>query len=38
ELRNMILVGYLITTMAIARKESIGLHYNIDYPFKTKLK
>ena len=36
ELRNMILVGYLITTMAIARKESIGLHYNIDYPFKTK--
>jgi L-aspartate oxidase len=35
ELRNMILVGYLITKMALARKESIGLHYNIDYPFKS---
>lgn len=38
ELRNMILVGYLITTMALARKESVGLHYNIDYPFKNNKK
>ena len=32
ELRNMINVGYLITRMAIERKESRGLHYTIDYP------
>ena len=32
ELRNMINVGYLITRQAIARKESRGLHYTIDYP------
>ncbi len=31
ELRNMINVGYLIIKMARQRKESIGLHYNIDY-------
>lgn len=31
ELRNMINVGYLITRQAIARKESRGLHYTIDY-------
>ena len=29
---NMINVGYLITRMAIERKESRGLHYTIDYP------
>ncbi|MBR1923215.1 MAG: L-aspartate oxidase [Paludibacteraceae bacterium] len=34
ELRNMINVGYLITRHAIERKESRGLHYNIDYPRK----
>ena len=34
ELRNMINVGYLITRQALERKESRGLHYNIDYPRK----
>ena len=32
ELRNMINVGYLITRMAIERKECRGLHFTIDYP------
>lgn len=32
ELRNMINVAYLIIKLAMKRKESIGLHYNIDYP------
>ena len=32
ELRNLINVGYLIIKMATVRKESIGLHYSIDYP------
>ncbi len=32
ELRNIINVGYLIIKMARNRKESIGLHYSIDYP------
>ncbi len=36
ELRNMINVGYLVIKMAMNRKESIGLHYNIDYPEKKK--
>ncbi len=31
ELRNMINVAYLIIKLAMQRKESIGLHYNIDY-------
>ncbi|WP_430811396.1 MULTISPECIES: L-aspartate oxidase [unclassified Carboxylicivirga] len=33
-LRNKINVGYLIIKMARKRKESRGLHYNIDYPNK----
>ncbi len=36
ELRNAINVGYLITKMALRRKESRGLHYNVDYPYKLK--
>jgi L-aspartate oxidase len=32
ELRNLIVVAELIVTQALARQESIGLHYNIDYP------
>jgi L-aspartate oxidase len=32
ELRNIINVGYLIIKMALARKESRGLHFSIDYP------
>ncbi len=31
ELRNLINVGYLIIKMARNRKESLGLHYTIDY-------
>ncbi len=32
ELRNKINVGYLIIKMAKKRKESRGLHYNVDFP------
>jgi len=32
ELRNLINVGYIIIKLAKNRKESIGLHYSIDYP------
>ena len=34
ELRNLINVGYFIIKNAMNRKESIGLHYSIDYPKK----
>ncbi len=36
ELRNSINVSYLIVKMAMQRKESIGLHYSIDYKPKRK--
>jgi L-aspartate oxidase len=38
ELRNLINAGYLTIKMAQDRKESRGLHYNLDYPEKNDLK
>ncbi|MDD2346202.1 MAG: L-aspartate oxidase [Bacteroidales bacterium] len=32
ELRNLIQIGYIIIKQAMERKESRGLHFNIDYP------
>ncbi|RPD40214.1 L-aspartate oxidase [Chitinophaga barathri] len=37
ELRNLITAGYLIVKGAAFRKESRGLHYNTDYPYKSDL-
>jgi len=34
ELRNLINVGYLIIKGAQQRRESVGLHYTLDYPNK----
>lgn len=34
ELRNLVANSYLIIKMAEQRKESVGLHYSIDYPPK----
>ncbi len=37
ELRNLISIGYLVIKGAAFRKESRGLHYNTDYPYKSEL-
>lgn len=37
ELRNMITVSYLVVKGAQFRRESRGLHFNTDYPYKGKL-
>jgi L-aspartate oxidase len=34
ELRNLITIGYLVTRSAAFRRESRGLHYTTDYPYK----
>lgn len=35
ELRNLIACSYLITKMAMARRENVGLHYSIDLPHRS---
>lgn len=37
ELRNAINVGYLVIKMAQERRESIGLHFNVDFPERNEI-
>ena len=34
ELRNIVNIAYIIIKQAMQRKESVGLHYSLDYPKK----